>query len=105
MEQLPKIVQARLATAPPNAHPDANLLAAFGENSLAGREHGEVLQHLAFCPTCREIVALAMPEQVEAMAMAAAVGTSSPRMAATPAPVTSAPRRGFSLRWGALAAC
>jgi len=105
MEQLPKIVQARLAKAPPDAHPDANLLAAFGENSLVTCERGEILRHLAVCPACREIVALAVPEEAEAIAMAAAVGASSPRMAAAPAPVTSAPRRGFSLRWGALAAC
>jgi hypothetical protein len=100
MEQLPKIVQARLATAPPSEHPDANLLTAFEENSLTARERSEVLRHLAVCPTCREVVALAVPEQLEATAPA--VGASAPRMGR---PIPEAPRRGFNLRWGTLAAC
>lgn len=40
-------------------HPDANLLAAFTEGRLLGREREDVLAHLAACAECREIVALA----------------------------------------------
>jgi hypothetical protein len=39
-------------------HPDANLLAAFTENRLGGREREDLLAHLAGCADCRQIVAL-----------------------------------------------
>jgi Photosynthesis system II assembly factor YCF48/Putative zinc-finger len=39
-------------------HPDANLLAAFTENRLHGREREELFAHLAECADCRQIVAL-----------------------------------------------
>jgi hypothetical protein len=39
-------------------HPDANLLAAFTENRLGGREREDLLAHLAGCEDCRQIVAL-----------------------------------------------
>ena len=50
MQDVPKIVRARLqwpspATAAP--HPDADLLPAFAEQSLAAQERGHVLEHLA----------------------------------------------------------
>lgn len=101
MEDVPKIVQARLTSAPPSEHPDANLLAAFGEGSLTKREHSGVLQHLSKCPTCREIIALAMPEQQEAVAAAAVGMPLSMDLTAAASPQ----RRRFNLRWGALAAC
>jgi hypothetical protein len=41
-----------------HAHPDANLLAAFSENRLHGREREDLLAHLAECADCRQIVAL-----------------------------------------------
>lgn len=44
------------------AHPDANLLTAFAERSLAERERKSVLAHLAQCGDCRDIVALALPD-------------------------------------------
>ena len=68
MQNLPKIVQARLQRPTPataEAHPDADLLTAFGERSLAGRERDQVLEHLARCGNCRAVVALALPAQVE----------------------------------------
>ena len=65
MEQLPKIVQERLrATAKPGVHPDPDLLSAFAEKSLAAREHNAVLEHLANCADCRDVLALAGIEQV-----------------------------------------
>ena len=91
MEQLPKIVQRRLQeTAKPGVHPEPDLLAAFVEKSLNDRERAQVLQHLADCSDCREVVTLATPETLP-----------------TPLP-TAATSRWLSwpvLRWGALAAC
>jgi hypothetical protein len=40
-------------------HPDAEMLSAFAEQALGGRERGEVLEHLAACGRCRQVVALA----------------------------------------------
>ena len=57
MEQLPKIVQQRLQGPPkPGVHPDPDLLAAFAEKSLNDRERAHVLQHLADCADCRDVV-------------------------------------------------
>jgi hypothetical protein len=90
MEQLPKIVRQRLqATASAGVHPDPDLLTAFVEKSLKERESAQVLQHLAQCADCRNVVLLAMPEIV--------------------VPSTRLVRSGWLtwpvLRWGALAAC
>jgi Carboxypeptidase regulatory-like domain/Photosynthesis system II assembly factor YCF48/Putative zinc-finger len=63
MQNVPKIVRDRLqATAPAVHHPDADSLTAFAERSLPDRERTVVLEHLARCGDCREIVALALPE-------------------------------------------
>ncbi len=40
-------------------HPGAETLSAFAEQALSKRERGEVLEHLAICGRCRQIVALA----------------------------------------------
>jgi hypothetical protein len=40
-------------------HPDAEVLSAFAEQALGERERGEVLEHLAGCGRCRQVVALA----------------------------------------------
>ncbi len=74
MENVPKIVRDRLQQGTPvtaESHPDANLLTAFAEHSLAGRERDHVLQHLAQCGDCRETVALALPAEVELLKPAA----------------------------------
>ena len=72
-------------------HPDANLLAAFVEKTLPERERAQVLNHLAQCADCRELVALTLPAEAEV--------TVPTRLPA---------RRGWSLwqvlRWGTLAA-
>jgi hypothetical protein len=39
-------------------HPDAGLLTAFAESTLGARERRQVLDHLARCADCREVLAL-----------------------------------------------
>ena len=72
-------------------HLDANLLAAFVEKTLPERERAQVLNHLAQCAECRELVALTLPAEAEV--------TVPTRLPA---------RRRWSvwqaLRWGTLAA-
>lgn len=65
MEHLPKVVQSQLkkgfrVSAEP--HPDANLLAAFSEQSLADSERTLVLTHISTCAECRDVVFLSTPE-------------------------------------------
>lgn len=65
MAELPKSVVERMkAQAAPQEHPDADLLGAFSEQALTGRERESVLAHLAVCAACREAVALAAPPLV-----------------------------------------
>jgi hypothetical protein len=62
MPELPQIVRERLKASPsPGMHPDANVLAAFGERLLPQSERGLVLDHLSRCGDCREVIALALP--------------------------------------------
>ena len=106
MEEVPKIVQERLRSAAKfDVHPDPNLLAGFAEKSLTAREQAQVLDHLATCADCREIVALAAPEVQEQVAVAAAVGAVSapaPMHARLASPASS---RWTGMRWLALAGC
>ena len=69
MAELPKIVRSRLAEQrfADQAHPDANLLAAFAEQTLLERERAAVSAHLAQCAECRESLALASPAQEPAV--------------------------------------
>ena len=91
MQNVPNIVRERLKAAPLAVdHPDANVLTAFAERSLPDRERSRVLDHLARCGDCRDIVALALP-------------ATEP----LPAPVTPSPRGWLTwptLRWGFVAA-
>lgn len=66
MQQLPKFVRGRLARPNPGPHPDPDLLTAFAEQSLAGGQRGYVLEHLANCTECRDIVFMALPEAAAA---------------------------------------
>ena len=91
MTNLPKVVTRRLQTAAHAAHPDPDVIAAFVEKSLSGRERDQLLQHLAECRDCRDVVALSIPEQAAAASLAASV---RPTWLTWPV-----------LRWGALAAC
>lgn len=96
MQDVPKIVRERLRAETPVTsqvspnHPDAEALTAFVEQSLPERERAVLLEHLARCSDCRDVVALALPasEQVTT--------------------VTRAPARGWlswpTLRWGLVAA-
>lgn len=91
MEQLPKIVQRRLQrTAKAGVHPDPDLLTAFAEKALPERERTQLLQHLAECADCRDVISLAVPQEEPA------ASGSPARQAWMTWPV---------LRWGALAAC
>jgi hypothetical protein len=93
MEQLPKIVTQRLqATAKAGPHLDPNLLTALAEQSLTERERVQVLEHMAHCADCREIVALSLPEFE--MAHAAAAAPAKAGWLSWPV-----------LRWGAAVAC
>jgi hypothetical protein len=64
MIEIPKIAVKRLAAELPleAAHPDAEILSSFVEQVLGAEERESVLAHLALCGSCREVVALAMPE-------------------------------------------
>jgi hypothetical protein len=95
MQEVPKIVRARLQRAAPTAsevHPDADLLTAFVEQSLASQERDHVLEHLARCSECREVVVLALPA-TEAVALARPVRPARIGWLSWPA-----------LRWGVVAA-
>jgi hypothetical protein len=47
------------------SHPDADQLNAFVEHALPAHEKQQTLEHLAVCPDCRTIVALALPSAQE----------------------------------------
>jgi hypothetical protein len=62
MQDLPRIVLNRLQEVDgAEAHPDADLLTAFVERSLADSERARMLEHLALCADCRAIVTFALP--------------------------------------------
>jgi hypothetical protein len=63
MAELPQSVRARLEQPPPAEHPDADLLTAFCEDAVTPLERERLLAHLAGCARCREITALAMPDE------------------------------------------
>jgi hypothetical protein len=93
MAELPKIVAERLQSgAKSQTHPDPDLLSAFVERLLSPREQNQVLEHLAHCSDCREVVALSLPESAETAAVRA-------RPAAFP--LLSSP----VMRWAASVAC
>jgi hypothetical protein len=98
MQNVPKIVQARLqraSRASVEIHPDADLLTAFAEQSLGESERERVIEHLARCGDCRDVVALALPasEVVTVSFPAARSAWSTPAWLSWPA-----------LRWGVVAA-
>jgi hypothetical protein len=94
-QDVPNVVLKRLqrqAPAPADWHPDVDLLTAFTERSLTDRERDAVMQHLARCGDCREVVALALPA-FEADTMLATIAASPRGWLSWPA-----------LRWGVVAA-
>ncbi|MFZ0418828.1 MAG: YCF48-related protein [Candidatus Sulfotelmatobacter sp.] len=94
MQNVPKFVLKRLKETPPAAgsHPDADLLTAFAEQSLSGDERARMMEHLALCGDCRDVVAMALPA-TEVVAMPVSASTAGIAWLRWPA-----------LRWGALAA-
>jgi len=63
IQKVRKIVSDRLRVATSAVgHPDPNLLTAFSERALPESERALVLEHLARCDDCRDVVALALPE-------------------------------------------
>jgi hypothetical protein len=88
--QLPKIVAARLQRSSISEHPEPDLLTAFTEQELGGKELESVLDHLAVCAECRQILVLAAPELIPEATSSAFRQSSWLRM-----PV---------IRWGALGA-
>jgi hypothetical protein len=70
MEKVPQIVGERLkATAVAVDHPDADVLTAFSERSLPDRERSQVLEHLAHCGECRDVIALSLPGEEPTVAV------------------------------------
>ena len=57
-------------------HPDAERLNAFAEQALGERERGQVLEHLAVCPRCRQVVTLARESALDAEVVAPAAAAS-----------------------------
>lgn len=90
MQNVPNIVRDRLKVATPVSHPDADTLTAFSEQLLPEAERAAVVEHLARCGECREVVALALPES---KAFQPVLGHSSSRWFAWP-----------TLRWAFVAA-
>lgn len=78
MPELPKFVVERLKVSSPLAgHPDPDVLSSFTERSLPASERAVVLEHLARCRDCREVIALALPVTEAAQAPEARVQFSS----------------------------
>jgi hypothetical protein len=117
MTEVPKIVYDRLRAArperalpgralPERAHPDADLLTAFAEKALSATERDGVLEHLALCGDCREVIALALPA-TDIVAAPIADEIDAVRAAGSRARTPALHKLSFSwpsLRWAALAA-
>ncbi len=63
-------------------HPDADVLTAFCEGALTGAERSQVMEHIARCGDCREVVFLAAPD---ALSQPAAVEEKAVSSASKPA--------------------
>jgi Carboxypeptidase regulatory-like domain/Photosynthesis system II assembly factor YCF48 len=76
MESIPQIVRDQLKAASSAVdHPDANVLTGFAEKSLPAKERTAIIEHLACCADCRDIVALAMPPTEAAVPVVAPTRT------------------------------
>jgi hypothetical protein len=89
MPELPSLLRQRLAATEngeTQAHPDADMLTAYMEQSLAPAESKTVVAHLALCELCREVVALsqALMAQPETQTVLAPVPVSRWRRLFTP---------------------
>src|SRR5437764_14781531 len=78
MQEISNLLRHRLAARPqPQEHPDPDTLTAFAEQLLSAAERGRVIEHLAECGHCREVVALSLPE-LEVQPVAVPVATRRP---------------------------
>jgi Photosynthesis system II assembly factor YCF48/Putative zinc-finger len=114
---VPTIVHDRLRAAgpqgraPAQAHSDADVLTAFAEQALSASERDSVLEHLARCGDCRELIALALPP-ADFRAVPIGVETDADRATASRAGAPAPRKLNFAwptlawptLRWAALAA-
>src|ERR1035437_442681 len=114
---VPTIVHDRLrasgpqGSAPAQAHPNADVLTAFAEQALSASERDSVLEHLARCGDCRELLALALPP-ADFRAAPIGVETDADRATASRAGAPATRKLNFAwpalawptLRWAALAA-
>jgi hypothetical protein len=68
MTELPKSAHSRMQAGQGsvNAHPNADMLNAFLEKALLSTEREQVMEHLAVCPDCREIVSISVPAEENA---------------------------------------
>ncbi len=72
-------IDAMKATSQHEFHPDAERLNAFAELALGQSERDEVLEHLAVCGRCRQVMALAREAaETEAVAESAAQASRGP---------------------------
>jgi hypothetical protein len=107
MQDVPQFVLKRLQENQPasDSHPDADLLTAFAEQSLAGDERARVMEHLTRCGDCRDVVAIALPAteitEIEAETQRERESIALPISVSTAA---IGWLRWPTLRWGALAA-
>lgn len=68
MQEISNSLRQRLRARPePTVHPDPDLLTAYVEQSLPSSERSQVVQHLADCSYCREVISLGL-SQIEAEA-------------------------------------
>jgi hypothetical protein len=69
MPELPNLLRQRLAEtqtgAVSPAHPDANTITAYVEQSLSPAERQTLVAHLSVCGPCRDVVALSQPNVSE----------------------------------------
>lgn len=111
MTEVPRIVVDRLrapwssqpGTGP--VHPDADLLTALAEQKLPPPERDGVLEHLALCEDCRDVVILALPPVESVASKGAEVEAFSALPGATKTEQNWLAAFGWpGLRWAALAA-
>jgi len=114
MPEVPKIVHDRLRAGLPGgaplggAHPDPDVLTAFAEQVLSVAEREAVLQHLARCGDCRELVALSIPPLESSAQPITAEDSEAPVSTTSGADENARGPRSWlawpGLRWAALAA-
>lgn len=66
MPELSNTVRQRLGSRPaPATHPDADTLTAYAEQLLPAGERNQIIEHLAICSFCRDVVHLSLPAAPE----------------------------------------